>query len=173
MIEGSALPEPGAIVQLSRGTLMVDAIVVWSTQNRRGMRFLRLIDVHHWRSNGRNVQQRRVDDVVQVFKTQENHASSDTVIDELQRPKLNWTEDDFVQDLRRAGDLLSHLEDVLTDDPIIIDRHGAALQNLDIVRQVLAAMVDLKTAHCSVEDGSSKLVGLRLSADQALWQRSN
>jgi hypothetical protein len=75
---------------------------------------------------------------------------------------------EHVQDLKRVLDLLTQLDDALSRDLAVLDRHGVALQNLDIASQLVSALAGIGAESCSPDDDPTTLAGLRRSADQAL-----
>jgi len=172
MIEGAALPEPGTIFQLVRGTLIVHGLVAWTGSRRCGLQFSGTVDVSQWRYYTTHVEQQRVDEIVRVVKAGavplpvaprgERSEPDDRAISRQELP----------EDLRRVAGLLDQLGDSLAADPLVIERHGTALQNLDIAAQVIAAVREVVTGLSSTDIDPTKLTGLRRSADQALLRRA-
>jgi len=172
MIEGAALPEPGAIFQLVRGTLIVHGLVVWTGTRRCGLQFSGTVDVAQWRHYTTHVEQQRVDEIVRVMK------AGAVPLPVAPRGELSGSDDratsrqELPEDLWRVAGLLDQLSDSLAADPLVIERHGTALQNLDIAAQVIHAVREVVTGLGATDIDPTKLTGLRRSADQALLRRA-
>src|SRR5690348_9667122 len=168
LVEGAALPDAGALVQLIRGTLIVHGLVIWSSHGRCGLKFSGSVDVERWRAAPTNVEQQRVDDVVRLVKAGAVPLPVEPLGVQGRGGDTSNAAEEIAGDLRRVSELLDDLGEVLAGDPDLVSRHGTALQNLDIAMQVLDALQS--TVACRNEQGydSNKLAGLRRSADQAL-----
>lgn len=168
MIEGAALPDVGRTVQLVRSTLIVHGLVIWSSASRCGLKLSGSVDVQQWRALPINVQQQRVDNVVQLVKAGAVPLPVSASGEQRQRPEAPETGEELPADLRRVSELLSQLGDVLAGDHKIVLQYGTSLQSLDIATQVIDAVREVvKGDHNSASD-ANKLAGLRRSADQAL-----
>jgi hypothetical protein len=165
LVEGAALPEEGAEVQLVRGSLALSATVAWSAAGRCGLRFSSPACVRDWLAPSANAAQQRVDEAVRVFKcgavpmpqrpaTRNEQSGSETV--------------QFAEDLRRATRLLEHLSQELSNDTDVVIRNAGRLQNLDIALQILAVVAE-GLAH-GTRDGAvcARLGNLRASCAAAL-----
>jgi len=167
LVEGVVLPGVGALVQLIRGALIVHALVAWTAEARCGLKFSGVVDVQQWRAVPTNTEQQRVDEVVRLVKAGVvplpvpplahvgGHKNSEP------GPELSG-------DLRRASELLDDLGAALATDSDVVMRHGAALQNLDIAMQVIAAVETIIAGGSDPNNDGLKLLALRTSADQAL-----
>lgn len=168
MIEGSSLPDAGAMIQLVRGTLIVHGLVMWCSGNRCGLQFSGSVDVQQWRTCSTNVQQQRVDEVVRLVKAGAVPLPVPALGEPAQQPKFPGASEAVPHDLRRVSELLAQLGDELAANPEVILQHGTALQNLDIATQVVDAVRELITGHDDPDETLGRLAGLRRSADQAL-----
>lgn len=132
LIEGGVLPMPGEPVSLLRGSLRSDGKVVWSQNGRAGLRFNALVHVSDWLPKGVNQSgQQRTDSMVREIKA-----------DNLARPQPA-----VYRDVAPSGVTCSDLEglireldalaEVLSEDDLVIIRHGARLQVLDATSQAL------------------------------------
>nr|NUR37127.1 hypothetical protein [Sphingomonas sp.] len=170
LVEGAALPDVGALVQLVRGSLIVHALVVWLAGGQCGLKFSGSVDVQEWRAGPVNGEQERVDEVVRLVKAgavplpvAPLAPAGPAQVGRL-RARLR-------DDLRRACELLDDLGSALASDPGIVERHGPKLQNLDIAMQVIAAVEAGIAEQGDLTAISVKLLGLRRSAAHALRRR--
>ena len=168
LLEGPAIPDPGSLVQLVRGALIVHGLVAWSADGRCGIKFSGTVDVQQWRAVPGNSEQQRVDEVVRLVKA---GAVPLPVPPLVRSEELGDPGADLSTDLRRALDLLDRLGEALAGDEELVTRHTTALQNLDIAMQVIAAIGAIVTGESDPEIDATKLSGLRRSADQALRAR--
>jgi hypothetical protein len=167
LLEGAIVVGVGALVQLVRGQLIVHGLIAWTEDGRCGLKFSGCVDVHQWRAVRTNSEQDRVDEVVRLVKA----GAVPLPVPPLSQRPLQESHDPGIElslDLRRASDLLDDLGEVLASDLDIVTRHGAALQNLDIAMQVIAAVGAIIAGHSDFETDRTKLPGLRRSADEAL-----
>ena len=170
LVEGPALPNVGALVQLIRGDLIVHALVAWSAGSRCGLKFSGGVDVQRWRVAPTNAEQQRVDDIVRLVKA---GAVPFPVPPPPQGGQDNERLDpgpELSGDLRRASELLDDLGAVLSSDPDVVTRHGPKLQNLDIAMQVIAAVETIISGQSDLNSEGTKLLGLRRSVNQARQQ---
>jgi hypothetical protein len=171
LVEAAVVPEVGDLVQLVRGTLIVHGLVIWSEEDRCGLKFSGAVDVQQWRSAPTNHQQQRVDELVRLVKA----GAVPLPVAGYGEPRrgcgMSATSEDMAADLRRVTELLDNLADVLAADPDVVVRHGIALQNLDISTQVIAALQATVTGRDHEASDGVKLAALRRSADQAIKQR--
>lgn len=75
---------------------------------------------------------------------------------------------DLAGDLGRASELIGKLGDILVGDMDLVMRHGDALQNLDIAKQVIVAVQMCLANQARGPADAARLCGLRRSAEQAL-----
>jgi hypothetical protein len=165
LVEAAAIPSAGSLVQLVRGGLIVHGLIAWSSEGRCGLKFSGTIDVQQWRAVPGNREQQRVDDVVRLVKAGAVPLPVPLLAEAGQAGDPTGG---VSADLRRAADLLDRLAEALAGDAEIVRRHAATLQNLDIALQVIAAVEAIVTGQSDPVIDSTKLSGLRRSADQAL-----
>jgi hypothetical protein len=168
LVEGGALPSVGAVVQLIRGSLIVHAIVVWSAEDRCGLKFSGGVVVQEWRATTINSEQQRVDEVVRLVKAGAVPLPVPPLGQSGEPKECLAQGPQLCGDLRRASELLDDLGAVLASDPDVVTRYGPALQNLDIAMQVLASVEKIISGASDTNTDATKLLGLRRSADQAL-----
>jgi hypothetical protein len=75
---------------------------------------------------------------------------------------------DLAGDLGRASELIGRLGEILVGDMDVVMRHGDALQNLDIAKQVIVAVQMCLANQAPGPADAARLAGLRRSAQQAL-----
>lgn len=172
LVETSATPDSGALVQLVRGALIVHALVAWSSAGRCGLRFSGSIDVQQWRAMPANREQQRVDEVVRLVKAGAVPLPVPPLVQGDRRDPAQDSRADLSGDLQRALVLLEKLGGVLAGDCDLVRRCGPALQNLDIAVQVIAAVQAMIIDRTAFDSDTAKLPALRRSADQALQQSS-
>lgn len=168
LVEGPAIPEVGALVQLVRGGLIVHGLVAWAAAGKCGLKFSGKVDVAQWRANPGNSEQQRVDEVVRLVKAGAvplpvPGLNRSGPVDECREERAELS-----RNLRLAAELLEALGAVLAGDSDIVCRHGPSLQKLDIAMQMIAAAEAAIADPDSFEMDPTKLTGLGRSADQAL-----
>jgi hypothetical protein len=146
MVEGAGLPEAGMPLVLLRGDLQVAATVAWAVGGRRGVRFVGPTPVNEWTGGKPRTldctglrDQRRVDAI-------QAEARADTAAGRALRlsdtpsatPPISPDLDRRLADeLGYVQRLLEDLGDELIADLLLVQRHGKALQSLDLVGQIL------------------------------------
>ena len=145
LLEGAGLPDAGLPLILKRGDLHVCATVAWAAGGRRGVRFDGPTPVNEWTGGKPRPldctglrDQRRVD-AIQAEVRAAGAASRE------QREPAPAPAPAAYPDLdARLGDelgyvqrLLENLGDQLIKDLFLVQRHGEALQSLDLVGQIL------------------------------------
>jgi hypothetical protein len=168
LVEGGTVPGQGSLVQLVRGGLIVHGLVAWTAEGRCGLKFSGSVDVRKWRAVPGNAEQHRVDEVVRLVKAGAVPLPLPPLAHQLDQAELDAPATDLSGDLKRVSVLLESLGATLSGDPDVVERHGAALQSLDIAVQVLAAVDGILGGHADGDCDLTKLAGLRRSADQAL-----
>lgn len=159
-IEGLQLPEAGTSISLIRGRLAVEGQVAWRAGRRCGVRFLTVVSVRDWMANPANVEQQRVDHIVDAFRGGAVPFIPPHIRDES-------AAEQFSDDLVRVANLLERLGDALASDEKVVLTHGMALQKLDVATQMLLALAQVAPATDS-PNHDSKLESLRASCNQAL-----
>lgn len=143
MLDGAALPGPGASLLLIRADIQVSASVVWCAGGRCGIRFDNVAaSVDEWVTGKRAAVfagqqgQARVDAIQNVVRSgatlpAEPGASPGTAISSAELERRIAEEIIYVQRLIDA------LGEELIEDPVMLQRHARVLQNLDRASQVL------------------------------------
>lgn len=143
MLEGPALPDPGIKLILRRADIQMGAIVVWRLQGRCGIRFDEAgVTVEEWVSGVR----------APTFNGQQGQARVDAIQSAVRsgaalpaEPPAPSGRGMSAADLdKRIGEEIVHVRRLLEDlgeevaqDPIMLQRHARALQNLDRACQIL------------------------------------
>jgi hypothetical protein len=166
LVDCDPIPDPGVLVQLVRGGLIVHALVVWSADGRCGLKFSGSVDVQQWRAPPANLEQQRVDEVVRLVKA----GAVPLPVPPLAYPAPEEIPSTgrIADDLRRVAELLDQLGETLAGDAEIVEHYGADLQKLDIATQVIAAVNAVIEGYGDPDPEAAKLVALRRSADEAL-----
>lgn len=170
LLEGGPIPSPGTLVQLVRGDLIVHGLVAWSAESQFALKFSGSVDVQQWLAAPGNAHQQWVDEVVSLVKA----GAVPLPVPGLGVPDEGGTPmsaADLASDLGRASELIGNLGDILAGDVEILTRHGDALQNLDIAKQVIVAVQMSLATHSTDPAEAARLAGLRRSAEQALLKR--
>lgn len=151
MLEGAVLPDPGVKLLLQRSDIQVTATVVWRVMGRCGIHFDdTTISVDEWVAGARSPSfngqqgQARVDAIQGAVRSGaalpvETHAASVGVT-------LSQLEERVVEEIVYVRRLLEALGEEITDDPIVVQRHTRALQNLDRASQMLEHLAEILSA---------------------------
>jgi len=143
MLDGAALPGPGASLLLIRADIQVSASVVWCAGGRCGIRFDNIAaSVDEWVTGKRAAVfagqqgQARVDAIQNAVRSgaplpTEASASPGTAISVIDLERRVAEEIVYVQRLIDA------LGEELIEDPVMLQRHSQVLQNLDRASQIL------------------------------------
>jgi hypothetical protein len=140
LIEAPALPDVGASLTLSRQEVEIGGIVVWRSANRCGIRFEGAISIDDWiagkcLSPQARSPQAQLDEIQRAIRsgTPVVEASSPMTAPNT-HPRLDQRIADEIDYVSR---LLQAIGNGLTDDPIIMQRHAAALQSFDTACEIL------------------------------------
>jgi len=142
MLEGAALPDIGATFMLRRLEIEIGGTVVWREGGRCGVAFDGKVSVDEWsagvpqapRLGARG--QARVDEIQSVLRSGGQlpidvpSPSKPIPLVELNRR--------IAEEIDHAWRLLDSVGDELTDDPVLLQRHGEALQRFDIACQIIS-----------------------------------
>ena len=139
MIDGAALPEVGTALVLRRLEVEIGATTVWRASGRCGIRFDGNVSVEEWVAGvcqpSFGTGQARVDAIQAAIRSgaqlpPESQANSPPV-------DLAALENRIAEEIAYARRLLDRVGDELTDDPVILQRHGRSLQTFDEACQIL------------------------------------
>lgn len=150
MLDGVALPNIGTRLVLRRSVIEMPATVVWQAAGRCGVQFeATTISVDEWVAgllspsfNGHKGQQR-------VDAIQEALRAGAALPDEAKAPAApspEVVETRVAEEILYVQRLLDTLGEDLVEDPILLQRHARALQNLDRASQVLEHLGAILTA---------------------------
>ena len=168
MLDSPLTPIPGTKVELIRGTLIAQGTVIWSSNNRCGLRFSSEVSVEQWLAAPTSAQQERVDEIAYLAKTGAIHGATGETTTANQAaaapPKR-----ELIEGLQVVVRLMHALETELASSPETISRHGTRLQHLDIAIQMIQAIArELGPARDTEPDNLAKLADLRAVCAQAL-----
>ncbi|WP_199857352.1 PilZ domain-containing protein [Sphingomonas sp. EC-HK361] len=152
MIEGPAFPAIGSTLKLHRMEVDVDARLVWQAGPRAGIHFAGTITVAEWVSGKRAASgplfgQTRVDAIQATIRTgtaplvaphPEPVPGAVAAIPDLERH--------LAEEIALVRRSLEDMGDVMTDDPIVVQRHHKLLQTFDLSCQVLDHIARILTA---------------------------
>ena len=139
MIDGAALPEVGSTLVLRRLEVEIGATTIWRSPGRCGIKFDGNVSVEEWIAGVRQLSfgtgQARVDAIQAAIRggaqlPPESQANSPPV-------DLVALESRIAEEIGYARRLLDQVGDQLTDDPVILQRHGRSLQTFDEACQIL------------------------------------
>ncbi|HEX6376422.1 MAG TPA: PilZ domain-containing protein [Allosphingosinicella sp.] len=152
LLDGAGLPDAGVALVLTRGELHVPATVAWAAGGRRGIKFDGPTPVHEWTGGSKPKplectglrDQRRVDAIQAEVRTGPAPGPAQRA------PAAALPGPDFearlADELGYVQRLLESLGDELIGDSFLIQRHGRALQSLDLAGQILAHVAAILTA---------------------------
>ncbi|HEU4652268.1 MAG TPA: PilZ domain-containing protein [Croceibacterium sp.] len=142
MIDGPALPDPGAALTLNRLALSIAATVVWNRGGRCGLSLGCPIVVDDWIAGaskaptGHGAGQFRVDQVQQAIRSGADVPAALSA--SPARPvHTRQIERNVAAELGRVRAMLDMVCEELSDDPEVLQRHERALQTFDIAGMIL------------------------------------
>jgi len=147
LLEGGGLPDKGMKLVLHRGELQISATVAWASGGRRGVRFDGPTPVNEWIGGKPRPldctglrDQRRVDAIQAEARggPASGHAERLPAEPGAPHPACEQLDARLADELAFVRRLLESLGDELIDEPIVVQRHGRALQSLDLASQILA-----------------------------------
>lgn len=133
LVEGSVIPPAGTEVSLCRGSLNVAGEVVWRHAGRAGLRFESRITIAEWLPKGGSIApQQRVDEGIQQI----NASGTAPPLSPRYAASLHPARVDAVE-LTKLRVAIESLAEDLAGDALVVQRHMAKLQTLDLATQVL------------------------------------
>ena len=166
-VETAVAPSVGSKVDLSRGSLVAQGTVVWSSANLCGLRFASAVSVKDWLEAPTKVQQQRVDEIVAFVKAGGAGISANS--ETSAQPRCF---EQLFDDLDAVIQLIQDLEDDLASSEETVARHGLKLQNLDIAMQMVRAVAgELSHRDSRPPSNIARLKDLRVACAQALGSR--
>lgn len=143
MLDGAALPAPGADLVLLRADIQVPAVVVWREGGRCGIRFENVAaTVDEWITGKRAAVfhgqqgQARVD-AIQTAVRSGAPLPSEPVTPAAAPVSATELERRIAEEIIYVQRLIDALGEELIEDPVMLQRHSRVLQNLDRASQVL------------------------------------
>lgn len=137
LVDGGALPPAGADVNLLRGSLGISGKVVWSENGRCGVMFAERVRVKDWLAKGGVHQdQNRTDKLIAQIR------KGEAAVPQL-RPQprkrfgLGIIEGRLADEIAYVIRLLESLGDDLANDRLLVARHAASVQGIDLAGQIL------------------------------------
>lgn len=147
LIEGAGLPDTGMPLVLRRGELQISATVAWAAGGRRGVKFDGPTPVNEWTGGKPRPldctglrDQRRVDAIQAEARAGSAPAAAQQPSATKASPQVPGPDFDarLADELGYVQRLLESLGDELITDSFLVQRHGRALQSLDLASQILA-----------------------------------
>ena len=145
LIDGAALPDVGTELTLRRMEIDIGATVVWRTGGRCGIKFAGNVSVDDWAMGKRRAPQLHERSQAGVDARQAAVRSgaplpADDSAATMAAVRADVLEDRIAEELAYVRRLLDSAGEELSDDAIILQRHGRALQNVDAACQILAEL---------------------------------
>lgn len=170
MIDSPLSPPPGTKVELLRGSLRAQGTVIWTSNNRCGLRFSSDLALDEWRAAPHKAEQHRVDDIVALVKAgafplaPTDHEPGTRPSDEAHK-----SHEQLAEYLGDVVSLMQDLEDDLASSEETLGRHAGKLQNLDIAMQMVRAIAQEITGEAVT---MAKLEDLKVVCAEALRNRA-
>lgn len=170
MVEGEALPEPGSALILQRLEVEMQGVVVWRVDGRCGIRFDGAISVDEWvvgrraRPAGLGQGQLRVDRIQAAIRSGQDIKDDAPRIAAAQ--SVTEVEARIGEELEYVQRMLDEVGDDLIGDPLLLQRHGDALQRFDNANQILgqlAAVLKAENRLAAIDAVSLEALRARLS----------
>jgi len=165
MVDGQALPEPGASLILQRLEVEMRGVVAWRAEGRCGIQFEGAASVDEWVAGRRAPAaifghgQSRVDQIQAAIRSGRDIADEDV-------PAPSAAE--IITDVEaRVAEELDHVQRMLDDvagdligDMALLQRHGEALQRFDNACQILSQL----SAILKAKDRPAAIAAVNLEA---------
>jgi hypothetical protein len=141
MLDGTVLPEAGAEITLRRLELEIRGLVVWRAAGRCGIKFDGGISVNDWIAGSHLPQQpltgqARVDEIQAALRAGAELPDEQSA-ELVDTSNTNDLTKRVAEEVGHARRLLNAIGDELAEDHFVLQRHGSALQNLDLACQIL------------------------------------
>jgi hypothetical protein len=145
LIDGAALPDVGTELTLRRLEIEIGATVVWRTGGRCGIRFTGNVSVDDWAIGKRRASQLFERSQAGVDARQAAVRSGLALPAEdgaamITPPRADLLEERIVEELAYIRRALDSVGATLSDDAVILQRHGDALQQVDVACQMLGEL---------------------------------
>jgi|GEM_PF-631600 len=165
MVDGQALPEPGAALILQRLEVEMRGVVVWRTDGRCGIQFEGAASVDEWVAGRRAPAvifghgQSRVDQIQAAVRSGREIAEEDVTV-ESSPELITDVEARVADELDHVQRLLDAVAGDLIGDAALLQRHGEALQRFDNACQILTQLASILKA----KDRAAAIAGVNLEA---------
>lgn len=137
-IEGPRLPAVGVAVQIDRGALNCNGTIVWRDSKGCGVRFDDPLDLDAWMPGLAARDQGAVDELVEAVQTGEAEVLPFPTPASLPPPSIQTLlPARLAEELAYVARMLESLGEELCGEPLLVMRHAAKLQDLDISAQIL------------------------------------
>lgn len=146
-IEGSRLPEVGATMQITRGSLQENGTVIWRNPKGCGVRFDKPVVLNDWMPGLVARDQNVVDEMVAAVRSGDSDVLPfPSSLAPPPVPLNGMLPQRLAEELAYVGRLLESLGDDLCNEPLVVMRHAEKLQNLDISAQILGHVATVLVA---------------------------
>lgn len=145
-VEGAALPAIGKTARISRGSLEMIGTIVWREGKTCGMRFDNPLPIEEWLPTQIAHDQMIIDEMVEKARSGGPQLVADRPTSTSKESVGDVLPQRLAEELAYVGRLLESLGDDLCAEPLLVVRHAAKLQNLDIAAQILGHVAKLLTA---------------------------
>lgn len=144
MIEGVTLPPVGSATTLQRNEIEIGGSVVWQSGRRAGIHFNGSVSVEEWIAGVKKPPeamrgQTRVDAIQAAARAGQPVVES-TPVERTARAEVTEIDTAIADEIAYVLRMLETVASELADDPLMISRHGAALQSFDIACQILGQL---------------------------------
>lgn len=167
MVDGDALPEPGATLVLQRLDIEMRGTVVWRANGRCGIRFEGAASVDEWVAGRRAPAATFGQGQLRVDRIQAAIRSGEIIVDEEPPPGDPDTPLDvearIADELDYVQRMLDEVANDLIGDALLLQRHGQTLQHFDNACQIIGHL----SAVLKAEDRPAAVTGIKLEALRA------
>jgi hypothetical protein len=145
LIDGAALPDVGTGLTLRRLEIEIGATVVWRFAGRCGIRFAGKVSVDDWAIGKRRTslmfdRSQAGVDARQAAIRSGAALPVDAGAAAVAPPRADLLDGRIAEELANIRCTLDSVGEALSDDDVILQRHGDALQQIDIACQMLAEL---------------------------------
>lgn len=150
LIEGQLLPQVGERLTLRRAALAVGATVMWRGAGKCGVQFDRRVAIAHWAKGISTPRDQAQVDAMQAAVraglSSPAPATEQVTADAAPAAASGMLERRVAEELGYIARLIETIGDDLADEPAVIHRHPATLQNFDLATQILKHLAAVLTA---------------------------
>lgn len=150
LIEGQLLPQVGERLTLRRAALAVGATVMWRGAGKCGVQFDRRVAIAHWAKGISTPRDQAQVDAMQAAVraglSSPAPGAEQVTADAAPAAASGMLEQRVAEELGYIARLIETIGDDLADEPAVIHRHPATLQNFDLATQILKHLAAVLTA---------------------------